>query len=92
MIVIGAGITGLMTVYQLASRGYKNIIVFDKERYVAQRCSFANGGQLSVSNSEVWTSFSNIKRAIKWSFKKEAPFYIGSLFSFSKLKWLFKFV
>ena len=43
--IIGAGITGITTAYQLLERGY-TVSVFDKNRYAAMETSFANGGQL----------------------------------------------
>ena len=53
--IIGAGITGITTAYQLLERGY-TVSVFDKNRYAAMETSFANGGQLSACNAEVWNS------------------------------------
>ncbi len=53
--IIGAGITGITTAYELAQRGYR-VTVFDRQRYAAMETSFANGGQLSASNAEVWNS------------------------------------
>ncbi|MEO0361689.1 MAG: FAD-dependent oxidoreductase, partial [Pseudomonadota bacterium] len=52
--VIGAGVTGVTTAYQLARRGFA-VTVFDRQRYAAMETSFANGGQLSASNAETWT-------------------------------------
>ena len=49
--VIGSGIVGVNTAYQLYKKGY-NVSVFEKERYPAMETSFANGGQLSASNAE----------------------------------------
>lgn len=80
--VIGAGITGLTTAYFLAKEGYE-VQVFESERYAAMKTSFANGGQISVSNSEVWTSWSNVKKGFKWMFKKDAPL----LFKMWRLDW-----
>ena len=40
--IIGAGITGITTAYQLLERGY-TVSVFDKNRYAAMETSFANG-------------------------------------------------
>ncbi|MDX1732120.1 MAG: FAD-dependent oxidoreductase, partial [Aurantimonas coralicida] len=51
--VIGAGITGVTTAYQLVQRGF-DVTVFDRHAHAAMETSFANGGQLSASNAEVW--------------------------------------
>jgi len=57
--VIGAGITGITTAYALLNRGFE-VTVFDRHRYAAMETSFANGGQLSASNAEVWTQWGTI--------------------------------
>ena len=54
--VIGAGITGITTAYSLLDRGFA-VTIFDRHRYAAMETSFANGGQLSASNAEVWNSW-----------------------------------
>ena len=89
--VIGAGITGITTAYYLARAGF-NVTVFEQERYPAMRTSFANGGQISVSNSEVWTTWSNIKKGIKWLFKKDAPLLIRPQLDYKQWKWIAKFL
>jgi len=57
--VIGAGITGITTAYSLLKKGYQ-VTVFDRHPYAAMETSFANGGQLSASNAEVWNSTSTL--------------------------------
>lgn len=90
--VIGAGITGLLSAYYLAKEGYE-VTVLEKERYVAQKCSYANGGQVSASNSEVWNTPSGIKKGIKWAFKQDAPLYYNfKHISIDKLIWTSKFL
>ena len=89
--VIGAGIAGIMTAYYLAKQGYI-VTVFEQEKYPAMRTSFANGGQVSVSNSEVWTTWSNVKKGIKWIFKKDAPLLIRPRLDFAQWKWIVKFL
>lgn len=89
--VVGAGITGITTAYYLARAGY-SIEVFDQEPHVAMRTSYANGGQISVSNSEVWTTWSNVRKGICWLFQKDAPLLIRLTPSWSKIKWLAKFL
>lgn len=89
--VIGAGITGITTAYYLAKRGYK-VTVYEQEPHPAMRTSFANGGQVSVSNSEVWTTWGNVKKGIKWLFKKDAPLLIRPRLDYKQLKWITKFL
>lgn len=89
--VVGAGITGMMAAYYLAKDGHQ-VCVFEQERYPAMRTSFANGGQVSVSNSEVWTTWSNVKKGIKWMFQKDAPLLIRPAPSISKITWMSRFL
>jgi len=89
--VIGAGIAGITTAYYLAKEGY-SVSVYEQERYPAMRTSFANGGQVSVSNSEVWTTWSNVKKGIKWMFKKDAPLLIRPRLDWAQWKWMAKFL
>ena len=89
--VIGAGITGITTAYALAKRGV-DVTVIDAEPYAGMKTSYANGGQLSVSNSDVWTTWPNVIKGLKWILKKDAPFLINPTPSLSKLKWLTKFL
>lgn len=89
--VIGAGIAGITTAYYLAKQGY-DVTVFEQEKYPAMRTSYANGGQISVSNSEVWNTWSNVNKGIKWMFSKDAPLLINPSLDWDKYKWLIKFL
>ena len=46
--VIGAGVTGITTCYQLMQKG-ADVTVFEANPYPAMETSYANGGQLSAS-------------------------------------------
>ena len=83
LVVIGAGVTGVTTAYFLKKAGHE-VTVIDANPYPAMLTSHANGGQLSSSNAEVWNSWSNVYKGIKWSFKRDAPLklrydFIGKL-------------
>ena len=54
--------------------------------------SFANGGQLSACNAEVWNSWSTIVTGLKWMLQKDAPLLFNPKPSFHKLSWLFSFI
>lgn len=85
--VIGAGITGLMSAYFLAKKGHE-VTVYEQERHPAMQTSFANGGQVSVCNSETWNNWATVNKGIKWLFQKDAPLLIRPYPSFRKLAWI----
>ena len=89
--VIGAGITGVTTAYALMERGY-DVTVIDRHRYAGMETSFANGGQLSASNAEVWNKFSTILQGIKWMTRRDAPLLINPMPSWHKYSWMAEFV
>ena len=88
---IGAGITGSTTAYALARRGFA-VSVFDRNRYAAMETSFANGGQLSASNAEVWTRWGTIFKGLKWMLKSDAPLLVNPKPSWHKLSWMAEFM
>ena len=89
--VIGGGITGVTTAYALAKRGF-NVTLFEKNRYAAMETSFANGGQLSASNAEVWNHWSTILKGMKWMLKSDAPLLVNPKPSWHKLSWFMEFI
>ena len=89
--VIGAGITGVTTAYALAKRGAQ-VTLYDRHPYAAMETSFANGGQLSVSNAEVWNSWTTVMKGIKWMFTPGAPLLVNPTPSWHKLSWMAEFV
>jgi len=89
--VIGAGITGITTAYNLLKRGC-HVTVFERHPYPAMETSFANGGQLSASNAEVWNSWGTMLKGIKWMFTPGAPLLVGPRPGWHKLSWMAEFV
>ncbi len=89
--VIGAGITGVTTAYELVRRGFA-VTVYDRNRYAAMETSFANGGQLSASNAEVWNHPGTIVKGLKWLLKADAPLSLSLSPSWHKYSWLAEFI
>lgn len=89
--VVGAGVTGVTTAYKLAKCGLE-VTLFDKHPYPAMETSFANGGQLSASNAEVWNSWSTILKGIKWMFTPGAPLLINPRPTWHKISWMAEFL
>lgn len=89
--VIGGGITGVTTAYALARRGF-SVTLFERHRYAAMETSFANGGQLSASNAEVWTHWSTIVKGLKWMLRSDAPLLVNPRPSWHKLSWFAEFI
>jgi len=89
--VIGAGITGVTTAYMLARKGAQ-VTLFEANPYPAMETSYANGGQLSASNAEVWNSVPTVLKGMKWMFKSGAPLLLNPKPSWHKYSWLAEFV
>lgn len=89
--VIGGGITGVTTAYALARRGLA-VTLFERHRYPAMETSFANGGQLSASNAEVWNSWGTVRKGLKWMLRSDAPLLVSPKPSWHKLSWFAEFL
>ena len=89
--IIGGGITGVTTAYALAKRGFA-VTLFERHRYAAMETSFANGGQLSASNAEVWNSGATILKGLKWMLKNDAPLLVNPAPTWHKVSWFAEFI
>ena len=89
--IIGSGITGVTTADALLTHGH-SVTVIDRQPYAAMETSYANGGQLSASNAEVWNSWETVAKGMKWMFKQNAPLLMNLRPSWHKYSWLGEFV
>ena len=87
VLVLGGGVVGVTTAYQLARDGARVTLV-DRRPDVALETSFANAGQISPGYAAPWAAPGVPLKALKWLFQRHAPLSIrpdGSLF---QLQWL----
>ena len=54
--------------------------------------SFANGGQLSASNAEVWNSWGTVLKGIKWMTQRDAPLLMNPTPTWHKITWCAEFM
>lgn len=66
--------------------------MIDRQRYPAMETSFANGGQLSASNAEVWNRWSNVVSGLANIWRPSSPLLVNLTPSWHKYSWLGEFV
>lgn len=70
--ILGAGVLGVTTAYELARRGHE-VTVIERQSEPARECSYANGGQLSYAHAEPWANPGVFPKLFKWAFQDDAP-------------------
>ncbi len=85
--VIGAGITGIATAYELACDGHA-VQVFDKAAAAASGDSFATGGVISPSLVNPWTLPDWPTGAFTHRLSGSARIKLRAIPSFNELRWL----
>ncbi|MCW5232835.1 D-amino acid dehydrogenase [Verminephrobacter eiseniae] len=90
-IVLGAGIIGISTAWQLLERGHE-VTVVERQPDAALETSFANAGQISVSYCEPWANRSAPLKALKWMFDKEAPLLLRPQLDWQQWRWGLQFL
>ena len=67
-------------------------LLLDKEKDVAMESSFANGGQISVSQSEPWANPYAPIKILKWLGSEKAPLLYRFKFDKKQWEWGLKFL
>jgi len=70
--VLGAGVLGVASAYELAKRGH-DVTIIERQSEAAKECSFANGGQLSYSHAMPWANPYVFLDLFRWMFQEDAP-------------------
>ncbi|MBV1776738.1 D-amino acid dehydrogenase [Burkholderiaceae bacterium DAT-1] len=91
VIVLGAGITGVCTAWFLHKQGYE-VTVLDRQPDCALETSFANGGQVSVSQSEPWACPDAPGRIIRWLGQDDSPLLFRPKMDSRQWRWALAFL
>ena len=91
VLVLGAGILGVHTAYFLRQRGYE-VTVVDRQPGPALETSFANGSQISVSQSDPWASPQAPFKILKWLGKEDAPLLFRLRMDVNQWRWGLRFL
>ncbi|QRM32451.1 D-amino acid dehydrogenase [Microvirga sp. VF16] len=87
VIVLGAGIIGVTTAYQLAKAGHE-VTVIDRQPGPALETSFANAGEVSFGYCSPWAAPGIPMKAVKWLFMQHAPLILRPKVDAAMLSWL----
>ncbi|WP_085034352.1 D-amino acid dehydrogenase [Ensifer aridi] len=89
VIVLGAGVIGVTSAYQLAKAGHE-VTVVDRQEGPAQETSFANAGEVSFGYCSPWAAPGIPMKALKWLFMEHAPLILRPKLDRAMLAWMFQ--
>ena len=87
--VIGAGIIGITTAYELAAVGHE-VTVFERCSAAAEETSFANAGVVAPGYVTPWAAPGMTGKVFSHLFSRHAPVKISLPLSGSELAWMWK--
>ena len=87
--VIGAGIIGVTTAYELACDGHE-VTVFERRGAAAEETSFANAGIVAPGYVTPWAAPGMPLKVLKHIFSRYAPVKVGLPLSGSELAWMWR--
>ena len=91
VIVMGAGVIGVTSAWYLAKQGFE-VVVIDRQPGAGLETSFANGAQISVSQSEPWAAPGAPFKVLKWLMKDDAPLLFRPKLEWHQLSWGMRFM
>ncbi|AUH49862.1 amino acid dehydrogenase [Chromobacterium sp. ATCC 53434] len=89
--VLGAGVVGVSTAWFLARMGHQ-VVVLERACGAARETSFANGGQLSVSQSEPWAGPRAPWQVLRWLWRDDAPLLFRPRMDAAQWRWIAGFL
>jgi len=87
--VIGAGVIGVTTAYELAADGHA-VTVFERRSAAAEETSFANAGLIAPGYVTPWAAPGMPKKVLGSLFSRYAPVKLGLPLSGADIGWMWK--
>jgi D-amino-acid dehydrogenase len=87
--VIGAGIIGVTTAFELAGDGHK-VTVLERRGAAAEEASFANAGIVAVGDVTAWAAPGMPGKVMQHLFSRYAPVKVGLPLSGRELAWMWQ--
>jgi D-amino-acid dehydrogenase len=87
--VIGAGIVGVTTAYELAADGHQ-VTVFERRGAVAEETSFANAGVVAPGYVTPWAAPGMPAKVLRYLFSRHAPVKLTFPLSMAELGWMWQ--
>lgn len=91
VMVLGAGVTGITTAWYLQEAGF-SVSIVDRQPGAGLETSFANGGQISISHPEPWSSPSAPAIALRSLGHADAPFRFHFGLDTHRYLWTLRFL
>lgn len=89
--VIGAGIVGVTTAYELAAQGHE-VSVFERRASVAAQTSFANAGVVAPGYVTPWAAPGMPWKVLKHLLSRHAPVRFGGWNAWGQLPWMWRWL
>jgi D-amino-acid dehydrogenase len=89
VVVLGAGIIGVTSAWQLAKAGHE-VTVIDRQSGPALETSFANAGEVSFGYCSPWAAPGIPKKAIKWLLMEHAPLILRPKIDAAMIGWMIR--
>src|SRR6478752_8472032 len=87
--VIGAGIVGVTTAYELAADGHE-VTVFERHGAVAEETSFANAGVVAPGYVTPWAAPGMPAKVLRHLVRNHAPVRISWPLSAAEMRWMWQ--
>ncbi len=86
IVVIGAGIIGMMSAYALAKRGHR-VTVIDRLPAPAELCSHANAGIVAVGHAQAWAEPKAIAAIFRALMGRDPSVRVSKFWDFELWRW-----